>query len=543
MADSDWFLSAPERRNPATRLDSRHPDGRAFSAGNVATPLVHGATYFAELHRRVTATAAGDLLLFTDWRGDPDERLTADHPGSAVSATLCAAAARGVDVRGLVWRSHLDRLGMSAAENRHLGEDIEAAGGLCLLDMRVRTGGSHHQKFVVLRHPGRPELDVAFVGGIDLCHSRRDDAEHAGDPQPQPIAAVYGPTPAWHDAMVMLRGPVVGDVETVFRERWEDPQPLSRNPTHRLVDRLRGGGLGGGQDQQDRPGAPMPTQLADPDPVGGHDVQLLRTYPKRLGGYPFAPDGERSVAHGYTKALRRARCLVYVEDQYLWSTEVASTFAEALRAHPGLHVVAVLPHHPDQDGRFSLPPNLVGRDRALSTIRAAGGDRVAVYGVENHSGTPVYVHAKVCIVDDVWATIGSDNFNRRSWTHDSELSAAVLDTTRDGREPRDPAGLGDGARTYARDLRLALHREHLDRGDDNAGLVDPLAAFAALRVSAAALQAWADGGRAGPRPPGRLRPLLDPALPPATVRWATVAYHHVYDPDGRPRALRRRRQF
>jgi len=56
--------------------------------------------------------------------------------------------------------------------------------------MRVRLGGSHHQKFVVLRHPGRSELDVAFVGGIDLCHSRRDDAAHAGDPQRQPMARV-----------------------------------------------------------------------------------------------------------------------------------------------------------------------------------------------------------------------------------------------------------------------------------------------------------------------------------------------------------------
>jgi hypothetical protein len=58
------------------------------------------------------------------------------------------AARRGVDVRGLVWRSHWDRLAFSAAENRRLGDEINDAGGQCLLDMRVRTGGSHHQKIV-----------------------------------------------------------------------------------------------------------------------------------------------------------------------------------------------------------------------------------------------------------------------------------------------------------------------------------------------------------------------------------------------------------
>jgi len=532
VAVSDWFLSAGERRNPATRLDQRHPDGAAWSTGNSAMPLVHGATYFAELSRCLAQLRRGDLVLFTDWRGDPDQLLT-DEPDSTASKALCEAARRGVDVRGLIWRSHLDKLGLSASENRHLGDDIEQAGGECLLDMRVRTGGSHHQKFVVLRHPGRPELDVAFVGGIDLCHSRRDDDEHRGDPQPQPIAKVYGPTPPWHDTMVALRGPVVGDVETVFRERWEDPQPLTRSPLNWLSELAR---------REDRHADPLPPQLPDPAPVGSHDVQLLRTYPKRLGGYPFAPDGERSVAHGYTKALRRARCLVYVEDQYLWSNEVASTFADALRSQPGLHVIAVLPHHPDQDGRFSLPPNLVGRDRAMSTMRAAGGDRVAIYGIENTTGTPVYVHAKICIVDDTWATIGSDNFNRRSWTHDSELTAAVLDQTRDPRSPRDPGGLGDGARTYARELRLQLIREHLDRKDDD-GLVDPLGAFDELRRSATALKAWYDAGCVGTRPPGRLRPLVDPALPTTTTRWATLAYHRLYDPDGRPRAMRRRQEF
>ncbi|MEN3357595.1 MAG: hypothetical protein V7637_1577 [Mycobacteriales bacterium] len=529
---ADWFLTPDERGNPATRLDRRHPDGAAWSAGNEVRPLVHGATYFAALERAVGQMVRGDLMLFVDWRGDPDERLTGE-PGSEVGQVLCRAAERGVDVRGLVWRSHLDRLQFSEVENRHLGEEITAAGGQCLLDMRVRAGGSHHQKFVVLRHPGRPELDVAFVGGIDLCHSRRDDAAHGGDPQPQPMAAVYGPRPPWHDVQLALRGPAVGDVETVFRERWEDPQPLSRNPVHRVADLLRG---------DDRGRRPLPAQLPDPPPAGAQTVQLLRTYPRRLGGYPFAPRGERSVARGYLKAFGRAQRLIYLEDQYLWSFEAARAVADLLRTRPGLHLMAVLPHYPDQGGRVSGPPNLIGREKALALLRSAGGDRVAVYGLENPAGTPVYVHAKVCVIDDVWAAVGSDNLNRRSWTHDSELTAAVWDEAAAGAAP--DGGGGERPRRYAQELRLALAREHLGRADgDDAGLADPHSAFAEFARSADALRRWHEGGRRGPRPPGRLRPLVDPALSPFTRRWATAVYHQVYDPDGRPRGLRRQHRY
>ena len=185
MRIDDWFLTAAERGNPATRLDARR-GGVAWSAGNEVRPLIHGTAYFAELAARIPAMRAGDVLLFTDWRGDPDQRLTTGGPRTA--DLLCAAARRGVLVRGLVWRSHLDRFQFSKEENRHLGEEIDDAGGQCLLDMRVRPGGSHHMKMVVLRHADRPADDVAFVGGIDLCHSRRDDASHRGDPQRQPMA-------------------------------------------------------------------------------------------------------------------------------------------------------------------------------------------------------------------------------------------------------------------------------------------------------------------------------------------------------------------
>ncbi|HEY3438668.1 MAG TPA: phospholipase D-like domain-containing protein, partial [Actinotalea sp.] len=160
------------------------------------------------------------------------------------------------------------------------------------------------------------------------------------------------------------------------------------------------------------------------------------------------------------------------------------------------------------------------------------------------AGTPVYVHAKVCVVDDVWASVGSDNVNRRSWTHDSELSCAVVDEARDEREPQVVDGFGDGARAFARDLRLTLAREHLDRADgDDGDLVDPMGAVQAFARSAAALQQWVDGARRGERPPGRLRPYARPELSRAQLVWAEPLYRTVYDPDGRPRAMRRTNAF
>jgi phosphatidylserine/phosphatidylglycerophosphate/cardiolipin synthase-like enzyme len=139
--------------------------------------------------------------------------------------------------------------------------------------------------------------------------------------------------------------------------------------------------------------------------------------------------------------------------------------------------------------------------------------------------------------------IGSDNLNRRSWTHDSELSCAVLDETLDEREPRDPAGLGDGARRFARELRLRLWREHLDAGDVSPDeIVDPHAGFDVLRARAERLQQWHDGGQDGPRPPGRLRPHSPERLPRRHRLWAVPVYRVLYDPDGRAIRDRLRRR-
>ena len=132
----------------------------------------------------------------------------------------------------------------------------------------------------------------------------------------------------------------------------------------------------------------------------------------------------------------------------------------------------------------------------------------------------MYVHSKVCVIDDAWACVGSDNFNRRSWTHDSELACAVLDADD----------------VFARDVRLRLLREHLDRaadGSEDGGSPDPATAVA---KSSPPHRLWRTGTSqvaTGRRPPGRLRPHEIERVDPLTRLWAEPAYRVIFDPDGR----------
>ncbi|MFL6169639.1 MAG: phospholipase D-like domain-containing protein [Ornithinibacter sp.] len=484
---SDWFLPSTER---------------PWSSGNLVVPHVHGADYFARLLEVITATERGDRIFCTDWRGDTDELLTSGGP--TIGDLLSSAARRGVEVRALLWRSHPGKL--NSEENDHLGAVINDSGGEALLDERVRRGGSHHQKLVVVRRRDRSHEDVAFVGGIDLCHGRRDDAAHAGDPQAPPLDERYGPTPPWHDAMAEIRGPAVAHVLDTFAERWDDPTPLDhRNPYRAVQHRLAG---------MPRHPEPLPTRWDPPPEVGPHSVQILRTYPAKRPAYPFAPDGERSIARAYARAFDRARRLIYIEDQYFWSDVVAATLAAALRREPELQVIGVVPRYPEKDSRIGGPPMLYGQRLAWDLLHEAGGDRFALFDLQNAEGTPVYVHAKVCVVDDQWMTIGSDNLNRRSWTHDSEITCAVVDP--DGVLPRT--------------VRTSLWAEHLDLPDEDPRMSD----------FSGALALWAEREHA---PGSRIRHHVPPALSASTRRWARPAYSAIYDPDGRPRRLRGTTQF
>ncbi len=528
----DWFLTPLERGNPATSIDEATPNGRAFTEGNVVVPRIDGSSYFPRLAEELRTAGEGDSVWILDWRGDSDERL--DESGATIGSLLVDAIHRGADVRGLVWRSHPDQEKFSEQENARIAHVVNEAGGEMLLDERVVRFGSHHQKLVIV-HRADPNRSIAFIGGIDLGHGRNDGRPHLGDPQTIEIDRRYGQTPAWHDAQLEISGPAVNDLARTFRERWDDPTPLDhRNPFRHALKRMI--------NEPTRP-HPLPPEARPPARPNNVAVQVLRTYAWKRPPYPFAPRGERSIARAYIKALRRARSFVYVEDQYLWSTEIAGVLAAALHRAPELRLIALVPRFPDRDGLVSGPIQRVGQIEAVELVRRVGGDRVGLYDVENEPGLPIYVHAKVCIIDDVWMTIGSDNLNVRSWTHDSELTCGVLDPERDDREPRDPAGTGDGARRLPRELRLKLWREHLGTHVPVEDLLDPFRAFETWRRSAEALDAWHARGRTGPRPPGRVRPHDPEPLPRFAAWWARPIHRIGVDPDGRRRRLRRRHAF
>ena len=69
-------------------------------------------------------------------------------------------------------------------------------------------------------------------------------------------------------------------------------------------------------------------------------------------------------------------------------------------------------------------------------------------------GPTAYVHSKLLIVDDEAAFIGSVNSNRRSWFHDSEIVATIVDMN-------GPGGTAPGQRGVVRDFRCSLWAEHL----------------------------------------------------------------------------------
>ncbi len=384
-----------------------------------------------------------------------------------VQTVLGYAISRGVEVKVLLWKgeplfAHTD------TEKTH--RELLAAGIDCLLD---------DSSFGILHHPVESlhqKIAIvdgihAFVGGIDLLIEEGGQFDR-WDSEDHPFSTSLrlndqGQTPhSWHDVHSIIEGPAAADVELNFRQRWNSVVHSHHLPEQQLVP-------------EHPTHAPIETQSV---------VQIARTIPQHT--YHFEPAVVRGIAQLYANAFSNIQHFVYLENQYLWLRAYTGIDISLLGENSpemehnldllrhalerGATMTIILPDHPNVGRAFSdaglqhlrtQVPNAVeeGRLQAFTLASSTGTD-------DNTQYRPIYVHAKVAIIDDLWSTVGSANLNNRGMRDDTEMNVATLD------------------HTLARGLRLMLQGEHL-------GLVETQDLYALSRLLGRQIQTPAEQER------------------------------------------------
>ncbi|MFW0788026.1 phospholipase D-like domain-containing protein [Gordonia sp. CPCC 205333] len=286
-------------------------------------------------------------------------------------------------------------------------------------------GSAHHQKIVVI------DDEFAFCGGIDMTLNRWDTSDHLPDNdfRTGPDGEQHDP---WHDVTVALDSEAAHIVADVARARWESAtgerlEPLSGNRA-----------------------AIWPVGLTPT--FTGPDVGIARTIPEY---------GERAeiyeIRNLHLAAIAAAQRTLYIESQYLASQHMADALATRLAEPDGPEIVVVLPRHADSDVERKVMDG--ARQSLLSKLwESDRHNRFRAYYPVTAVGGPIYVHAKVLIVDDTLLRIGSSNLNNRSMGFDSECDVAV---------EADPNSVADQElRRTITSVRTRLLAEHLDIDPD-----------------------------------------------------------------------------
>ncbi len=427
---NDWFV------DPGDSTD-----------GNRVAYLIDGVQAFAEIDVYLSGLKKGDFCYFAAWRLTPGFKLGENASESILDKFVSAADAEA-DVRILTFQNWGD----AWDEHKELKEQLELQPlhpVQLLMDRKHQSFGSQHQKFCVFGNY-RAATDTydltAFCGGIDPAVMRLDDENHRGPS--------VGSHMGWHDVHAKVEGPAAQQLLETFTERWNDHEhPLAASKYNTVTTSI------------DRVNVQLPVL-----PGNTHQVEVLHTYScggeQNSGwGYIFAGDGIRSIRDAYLKAIDQAQHYIYIENQYFSDMEdVVSALLDKL-GNSQVKVFVVTPYlmgfgydnlRLDAWMRFKRSQNF--SNFYLCDLRhpGAGYRSVNVTYRDSNYKKPIYVHAKIMIVDDVYALIGSANMNVRSMENDSELAVAVLDS-----ETEVDGGLGVPVCKFARDFRIALWQEHL----------------------------------------------------------------------------------
>ncbi len=297
--------------------------------------------------------------------------------------------------------------------------------------------GSHHQKLCIV------DSQIAFCGGMDVTDVALNDRRHR---LKRAHRDRKRPDLLWHDIHCELHGPAVFEIERNFVERWQREAQLFANRVPEFAAHLPHG-------------AKLPQfffeiklDQTQPRPrlIGPSMAQIHRTLSVGAKSALAPPPANlfqtvrSDVLEGYQRAIEQAQRYVYFENQYFRSRQIAEALIARRSQNPRLQVIVVLPVAPEEFDETLLDDPLVAQPIALqneiiAALRAAFGTDIGFFSlvapiasarssITDEAGSPqIYVHSKVCVVDDVFASIGSANANGRGFLLDTELNIAWLD--------------------------------------------------------------------------------------------------------------------
>jgi phosphatidylserine/phosphatidylglycerophosphate/cardiolipin synthase-like enzyme len=366
-------------------------------SGNAVEVLIDGAQALPAIADELRQ--ARSHVHLTGWHFSPDFAL--EREGELVILrNLLAELAERVDVRVLAWAgAPLPLFRPSRHDVRKMRDELVAYSKIeCALDAKERPLHCHHEKTIVV------DDRVAFVGGIDLTSESGDRYDHNHHPSRASVG--------WHDACARIEGPAVGDVAEHFRMRWHEV-------TGNALAEVR------------------------PSPAAGKlDVQIVRTVPEHV--YSAVPRGDFSILESYMRALQAAERFIYIENQFLWSPEIEAVLSDKISnpPHPDFRLLLLLPSKPNTgaDDTRGVLGHLIETDDDAGRLLAC-----TLYARAGHLHDPVYIHAKIAVIDDNWLTLGSANLNEHSLFNDTEMNIVSHDPE------------------LARQTRLRLWAEHLER--------------------------------------------------------------------------------
>lgn len=381
--------------------DSVTPGVWRYAKVERASVIVDGEDYFALMQKAMLN--AQKRIMLVGWDFDTRIHLTLGrrwfqrifrrkYPRRLGSFLMWLARHRkGLDIRVLKWS-----LGVFQFFSRgYMLVDIMRMAAYKQITFKFDThhpvACSHHQKLAVL------DDRLAVCGGIDMTQERWDTREHIEDDRRRrrPRGLRYDP---WHDATMMMEGEVALHLAALSRERWH-----------------RAGG------EKIDPVPPSDASLW-PD---GLDVQFENVevgIARTRAEYDDMPQ-ICEIENLVLAQIAAARKFVYIENQYLTSRKIADAIAQRLKEVDPPEFVIV--HPITAEGWLEQQAMDHARNCIAQSLHEIDhADRFGLF-VAYTGETPIYVHAKLMIIDDRILRIGSANLNNRSMGLDSECDVFI----------------------------------------------------------------------------------------------------------------------